>query len=453
MSIGNEVSMKNRILRILPTAVFDVALPSLDVYSDLSLIIGWFWAGHPIYAWTMTDPVLLQFMSTAYKWYQVDKPQTKKWSWILLFLQFWPQFRALRVIRLLYKNDFRANEKKKKMMTDISSTEPYLEAWPSVMAMTAIWMHADATKDFSPVGASIDNSGAVIGVQNDEIHYGNLGQYRFFFSFSVSFLTAGLGLTKLFLVGPCPILSQEGPLDGLCTWRFILCFLGVLSSMFTKAFFIGLTINTHLDIHKVNNSQLMELLLCLLLQFLPNMILSTISIHISTGLNQNFRKVLFGYPGVWLLPVATYFSVGPKKLQCSRSNVNTRPRRKLGFSKIFTIVNMAVTINMFLVVYLITDYYLHHKNISSDITNSSTGGGGVTGLNYLNLYELLLLSAVISVILNIIFMVLDLDCCCNQSQSCFPSCCCGPTCFKLKYEYIDTNEGIEIWKCDDKNEY
>ena len=76
----------------------------------------------------------------------------------------------------------------------------------------------------------------------------------------------------------------------------------------------------------------------------------------------------------------------------------------------------------------------------------------MTGLNYLNLYELLLLSAVISVILNIIFMVLDLDCCCNQSQSCFPTCCCGPTCFKLKYEYIDTNDGIEIWKSDDKNE-
>merc|ERR1711963_71864 len=320
-----QTSMKSRIQRILPSVIFDVGLPSLDVYSDVSLIIGWFLAGHPIYAWTMTVPVLLQFLSTAYKWYYVDKPDTKRWSWILLLLQCWPQFRALRVIRLLYKGVPKANEKMKKMMNDISSTEPYLEAWPSVMAMTAIWMHALGSRSFSQAWywlwfKRISSQDP----HNTEVLYGDLGQTWFFISFMVSFLTAGLGITKLFLVGPCPILSQEGPINGLCTWRFMFCFLGVLSSMFTKAFFIGVTINIHLQDYAIEkDSQVVELLLCLLLQFVPNLILSTVSILLSTGFTLKFWKIVFDYPGVWLLPAATYYSVGPQEVKCGESAIIT----------------------------------------------------------------------------------------------------------------------------------
>ena len=89
----NELSTKDRIKRILPTAVLDVALPSLDVYSDLSLIIGWLVnIDAKNYALMMTVPVLLQFLSSIYKWYQIDDPKTKKWSWILVIFQCWPQF-------------------------------------------------------------------------------------------------------------------------------------------------------------------------------------------------------------------------------------------------------------------------------------------------------------------------------------------------------------------------
>ena len=72
----------------------------------------------------------------------MEKPEDKKWSWILLFLQLWPQWRAIRIIRLLYRNDPRAVDKKKTLNSEITSTEPFLEAWPSVMIMTIIWVHA-----------------------------------------------------------------------------------------------------------------------------------------------------------------------------------------------------------------------------------------------------------------------------------------------------------------------
>ena len=44
----------NGIKRIAHSFIFDVALPSVDVYSDLSLIIPWYWNGHYKYAASMT---------------------------------------------------------------------------------------------------------------------------------------------------------------------------------------------------------------------------------------------------------------------------------------------------------------------------------------------------------------------------------------------------------------
>ena len=80
-TLGNEKSKTSLFKRILPVALFDVGLPSLDVYSDLSLIIGWFISGNPIYALAMCVPFLLQNLSTIYKWYEIEKPESKKWSW------------------------------------------------------------------------------------------------------------------------------------------------------------------------------------------------------------------------------------------------------------------------------------------------------------------------------------------------------------------------------------
>ena len=72
----NECS--DGIKRIAPSFVLDVALPSLDAYSDISLITGWYLNGHFDYAISMTVPILLQFLSTIYKWVRLEKRENKK---------------------------------------------------------------------------------------------------------------------------------------------------------------------------------------------------------------------------------------------------------------------------------------------------------------------------------------------------------------------------------------
>ena len=144
---SNSSGCYEGIKRIVPSFILDVTLPSMDVYSDFSLVVGWYLNGHFKYAISMTVPILLQFLSTIYKWVRLEKRKNKIWSWPILILQFWPQWRAIQVMRLDFKNDPKAEEKKKELMREITTTEPFLEAWPSIIIMTIIFLFAQFGED------------------------------------------------------------------------------------------------------------------------------------------------------------------------------------------------------------------------------------------------------------------------------------------------------------------
>ena len=123
--------------------LFDVFLPTFDVYGDASLVIPWYNNGHHLYAMLMTIPMLLNYVCTSYKWWSLEKRPDKKWTWILVVLQLWQQWRAIKIIYLFFKKDARAQEKKKTMLKEISSIEPFSESVPAILIMTFIWVHAD----------------------------------------------------------------------------------------------------------------------------------------------------------------------------------------------------------------------------------------------------------------------------------------------------------------------
>ena len=125
---------------------FDVFIPTLDVYGDASLVIPWYYKGHHLYyAAFMTIPMILNYLFTTYKWWSLEKTSDKKWSWILVTLQLWQQWRAIKIIYLLFKRNPRAHEKKKQMLKELSSIEPFLESMPAILIMSCIWIHAMMT--------------------------------------------------------------------------------------------------------------------------------------------------------------------------------------------------------------------------------------------------------------------------------------------------------------------
>ena len=416
----------------------------------------------------MTVPVLLQFLSTVYKWVRLEKKEDKKWSWLILLLQFWPQWRAIRIMRLDWKNDPRTEDKKKELMREVTTTEPFLEAWPSIIIMTIIWL--SALNDTSFTYHCVDKVAYIshkftIGEYDDTecnhyrysmyhlfsvydttkyctnhpesircVVYGGFGGMPWFFTtFAISVITGALGITKFLQVGPFSILTSKGALSGMCKCRFLLAFIAVIASMVTKFTMVGLLFYVLLDSRRgfqeimeiLGTSEYAETIIRMLLLLaglliLPNLLFSLISIYSSTGFNKKLTEVILAYPAVWMLPIATYFIIGPRKLSCcSETNTHTY---HLGFSRSYTIINIILTVIMYTVIFVYFAIY--------------TKGLLLLIATYFSPVLFL------SLICNIIFLLSEVKCCC--------SCCCDTECHNHETYVIATNTvKLDIVKIED----
>ena len=428
--LGDPFRGQSPLQRVLPSVIFDVGLPTLDVYSDFSLIIPWLIGGHYVYGASMSVPVLLSFMSITYKWYRIEKPQDKRWSWVFLLLQCWPQIRAVRVIRKLYSGHPKAYEEKRKFSSELGSIEPFLEAWPSLIIMTVFWVHV-INDDFywnrrncaEPKNYD-KNACALFG--------GNANTFSFawyLITYSISFITGSFGITKLLQTGPCPILTEEGRLGGILTCSFLTHFFTVALSMTSKAAFIGSLIgfnggfsSFHFPAHfPVSLYVLIPMLF--LLTIVPNIILSFISIARSTGCNKKFFRIILDYPAIWLLPAATFFVVGPKteKLRdwcCCRNSANGS---LIGISSKLTVINVILT----LVVYIVVDYI---NWIFIGLISEGERWKHMA-LHAISVLPLLILA---------IIMICSCFCCRPHGK-----CCCCVGCIDVKKHYIKVSQDVE----------
>ena len=428
------------IKRVLPSFLFNVLLPTLDVYSDLSLIIPWFLANHWKYALSMTLPLVLQFASTIYKWFQFECPKQKRWTWILLFLQLWPQWRAIRVLKLLYKNDKRHQKKQIELLRDIGSTEPFLEAAPSIIIMTIIWVSLgdniytvnsiDCSADkictsFDPICTGKKNSCAVFG--------GFGGVEWFFMTYAISVFTGGLGITKFLQIGPCSVLTEEGPLGGTLTGGFIFTYLAVMFSLLTKGLFIAIFVGSlewTFSFEFFGYSQSSQsfafvfaimLLTLFLFTLLPNILMSFLIILYTTSCSgKKFLKIIVGYPSVWLLPTVTYFAIGPRKNpKCCNANNGTCYECEIGLSKLHTIVNLLLTIIMYGV--MVTLFLLIPDKMNEPYWLQHFTPSFVPVLT-------------LGIIFTTVFLVLDKEFCISSLN------CLCYTGYKFHYQYININE-------------
>ena len=237
--------------------------------------------------------------------------------------------------------------------TELGSIEPFLESCPSLLIMIAIWTHAMwnncnvedcnvANHAFRFAHERVNQSDcnvpenynsnrcAVFGGNSDSFSFA-----WFWITYTISALTGSLGITKLLMIGPCPILTDDGRLGGILTH-----FLAVTFSMGSKATFLGVFIG-FLD----EDNLVIPIMVFYILTIAPNIIFSFISIAASTGCNQKFCRIVLDYPSLWLLPAATFFVVGPENralrenLCCNKSG----KRSLLGVSSNLTFLNIILT--------------------------------------------------------------------------------------------------------------
>ena len=388
----------------------------------------------------MTIPLILQFISTIYKWFQIEKREMKKWTWPILLLQFWPQWRALRIINLDMKQDEikrkKAEMKKKELMREVTTTEPFLEAFPSILVMTFIGFLA--LNDRSNFDDYCNNNKLLSGQEGfdtnstwtcdgyfsggialpDEyckvqpldnkcaVFSGPGGAAWFFTTYAISIITGSLGITKFLQTGPFSVLTSDGPLGGMCKCRFILILFSVMTSIVTKALFIAFFVLFTLSgrhswsfrkaLGTSGDSITLIAMILLLIGtvIIPNLIFSFISISRSTGFNKKFLLIIMSYPAAWMLPIATYFVIGPFRSNCCSS---TNSNMNLGFSKFYSAMNILLTAIMYVAV---ISYFASYNDFIL--------------FPFLSAWSPLL---VVGLVLNIICITVNKKCC-------WSNCCC-----------------------------
>ena len=370
----------------------------------------------------------------------------KKWTWVLLLAQVWPQWRSARVAHLLYKGDTRAQLKKQTLVSEIRSIEPFLESVPTVFIKTMIMIQAT----FGILNIVSDGDEHVDCTEHEHWEqwktnycavFDGLGGVRWFLiTYATSLASGTLGLTQFLQTGPTAILSQNGHLRGMLTWKFIIASLSNMFALVTKVVFAGIMMEIASELCSFrgagggcfNEIIINSSLIFFTLIILPHIILAVTCVSISTGCNKKLFKIIFGHPAICLLPVFTYFVVGPRRICCNKKDPNYIQQKRLILSKRSTIFNIALTAILYAIVIGIL-WFLDHDDIN--------------GFRWF--YTVFTPIFCFGILTNVLFLLLDKQFCFSKSQECLCALCCGPKCYELRYQYINTaSDDIEIEICD-----
>ena len=166
-------------MEIFLLALLNVALPTVDVYSDLALVTKLYYKGHPKWASLILVPFLVNYALCWIAWFTTEKQ--KKFTWIAALLGCYPQLVAARIIRLFWTQPLKGMNEKKNLERNLMENEIFTEAVPSALIMTFLMAGAPS---------SYKEKTFFIG------EYYSPDYYLFYVTFSTSLLSAGLGLAK-----------------------------------------------------------------------------------------------------------------------------------------------------------------------------------------------------------------------------------------------------------------
>ena len=111
-----------------------VALPTVDVYTDIALTSKLYHHGHNTWATLLLLPLLVNYLLCWFTWIATEKQ--KKFTWITALLGCYHQLVALRVIWIFWKEPKKGMREKKHLERNLMEHEIFTEAVPSALIMT-----------------------------------------------------------------------------------------------------------------------------------------------------------------------------------------------------------------------------------------------------------------------------------------------------------------------------
>ncbi len=127
-SFVNQIKKLKKYARVPLFIFFHIILPSLDALGDIYLAYKAKENGFTGIGLALLTPVLVNTIFTARSFAKYE--ENKKWTWPLVILQFWPQYRATRIVLSMWR-DYDAGDKQVTEFEDnVGPLEPFLESLP-----------------------------------------------------------------------------------------------------------------------------------------------------------------------------------------------------------------------------------------------------------------------------------------------------------------------------------
>ena len=161
---------------------------------------------------------------------------------------------AARIIYFLLKNPYEGKKKKKIFDQELGLLETCLESVPSTYIITVIWFSAFNGENldtifpinlivFVTAKSSDDSLPSIIFNQDSPTLFtgifGGIPTDEFFTTYTISIISAALGLAKCLKNGVARPIAPGGTLDGLLTGKFLVAFLASAVVMVTRGFCIA----------------------------------------------------------------------------------------------------------------------------------------------------------------------------------------------------------------------
>jgi len=386
---GETPSRGEKIKEMVLLSLFNVALPSLDVYSDLGLIVK-FYIGSRHHPYCDETYSVHQSVNTTYQdhlvsrfcrfncYYHDNDPKspatyahqiscydgkgnpstsnnvtyTPHYSWGTMMLV------PFLLNYLICWYAWLTTDKRK----SVSWIAALLSFYPQYVACKIIWqIWIDPRKGLQKKGQLERNltqhetfTEAVLSTlimtylltrafalaEGSEIIFnildleGNIdGSFLFFVAFSTSIITSSLGLAKNLKVGPCRILPEA---EGLLSPRFLLLFLACGLTLVSKALALALTFvelekiiqggATYRDPAKIGILQGTALFMTTI--FLPGLLVGLFSCW-----HRGILKTFLTHPSILLLPVFTNFTFVSNSKVCCGGRGGKKEETYLVFSQ------------------------------------------------------------------------------------------------------------------------
>ena len=128
------------------TVIFNMGLPSFDVYSDLYLGIRLYMNGHPNWALSVLMPMFLNMFFTIFACIRIEGKKFVCYLPLVIF-QIYPQFLVVRILLQWSKGKITRDkflEARDNLDGGIGCFEPYLESVPQAFIQTAFFVVANS---------------------------------------------------------------------------------------------------------------------------------------------------------------------------------------------------------------------------------------------------------------------------------------------------------------------